>query len=71
MSHKPFQNAAEVLAAADRNDDGIAEDDITIVGRVPITQTRFEDATVFQDVDVTSDFFDANAVPLFLRCRPG
>ena len=67
---QPFQNAAEVLAAADRNDDGIAEDDITIVGRVPVTQTRFEDATVFQDVDVTSDFFDANAVHYFYAVVP-
>lgn len=67
---QPFQNAAEVLAAADRNGDGIAEDDITIVGRVPITQTRFEDTTVFQDVDVTSDFFDANAVHYFYAVVP-
>ncbi len=46
-----FQSDDEVRAAADRNGDGIAEDDITIVGRVPITTTQFEDRTIFQDVD--------------------
>ena len=37
---------------------------------MPITQTRFEDTTVFQDVDVTSDFFDANAVHYFYAVVP-
>lgn len=50
-----FQSDAEVLAAVDRNGDGIAEDDITVVGRVSLTQIpqqgQFEDRTVFQDVD--------------------
>ena len=46
-----FQSDDEVRAAADRNGDGIAEDDITVVGRVPITLTQFEDRTLFQDVD--------------------
>ncbi len=54
---QPFQNPDEVLAAADRDNNGIPEDDIEIVGRVNITQTRFEDTSVFQDV-VSSIFFD-------------
>ena len=49
---QPFLNADEVRAAVDSNGDGIAEDDINIVGRVSVTQTQFEDTTVFQDVDV-------------------
>jgi len=55
---QPFQNSDEVLAAADRDDNGIPEDDIEIIGRVDITQTRFEDTAVFQDIDVNSVFFD-------------
>ena len=55
---QPFQNPDEVLAAADRDANGIPEDDIEIVGRVDITQTRFEDTAVFQDVDMNSIFFD-------------
>ena len=34
---QPFQNPDEVLAAADRDGNGIPEDDIEIVGRVNIT----------------------------------
>lgn len=55
-----FQTADEVRAAVDRNGDGIAEDDITIVGRVNTAQTQFEDTTFFQDIDV--DFTDPNHV---------
>ena len=55
---QPFQTPDEVLAAADRDNNGIPEDDIEIVGRVNITQTRFEDTAVFQDVDPNSIFFD-------------
>lgn len=65
-----FQTAAEVLAAADRDGNGIAEDDIAIVGRVPVTQTRFEDTTVFQDIDVNSDFFEPSAVHYFYAAVP-
>ena len=53
---QPFQSADEVRAAVDRNGDGIAENDITIVGRVNTVQTQFEDTTVFQDIDI--DFTD-------------
>ena len=49
---RPFQTAAEVLNAADRNDDGIPDSDINIVGRVNPTDTYFEDTTTFQDIDV-------------------
>ncbi len=57
---EPFQTADEVRAAVDRNGDGIAENDINVVGRVGLTQTQFEDTTVFQDIDV--DFTDPTHV---------
>ena len=47
---QPFQNPDEVLAAADRDGNGIPEDDIAIVGRVNVTQTQFEDPTVFEEL---------------------
>ena len=56
----PFQNPDEVLAAADRDNNGIPEDDVAIVGRVDVTQTQFEDPTVFEGIDVNSEFFDPN-----------
>ena len=49
---RPFQTTAEVLNAADRNNDGIPDSDINIVGRVNPTDTYFEDTTTFQDIDV-------------------
>ena len=49
---EPFQTADEVRAAVDRNGDGIPEDDITVVGYAGLTQTQFEDTTVFQDVNL-------------------
>ena len=54
----PFQTAAEVLNAADRNDDGIPNDDINIVGRVNATDTYFVDTTIFQDIDVDDSRFN-------------
>ena len=39
MYHNLSKTPDEVLAAADRDDNGIPEDDIEIVGRVGITQT--------------------------------
>ena len=55
---QPFQTTAEVLNAADREGDGIPDDDINIVGRVNTTDTYFEDTTIFQDIDVSSTGFD-------------
>ena len=55
---QPFQTAAEVLNAADRDGNGIPNDDINIVGRVNTTDTYFEDTTIFQDIDVGSTDFD-------------
>ena len=55
---QPFQTAAEVLNAADRNEDSIPDDDINIVGRVNATDTHFEDATIFQDINVGSSRFE-------------
>ena len=57
---QPFENPDEVHAAADSNGDGIPEDDINIVGRVGVAQTRFEDPTIFEGIDVDSEFFDPN-----------
>ena len=56
----PFQSPDEVLAAADRDGNGIPEDDIAIVGRVDVRQTQFADPTVFEGIDVNSEFFDPN-----------
>ncbi len=58
---EPFQTADEVRAAVDRNGDGIPEDDISIVGRVDVTQTQFEDTTVFYGIDITNEDFDPNS----------
>ena len=44
-SPQPFQNAAEVFVAADRDGDGIPEGDINIIGLVNATDTSFEDVT--------------------------
>lgn len=57
---QPFQNADEVLAASDNDGNGIPEDDISIVGRVDVTQTQFEDTTVFYGIDFTDENFDPN-----------
>ena len=56
----PFQNSAVVLAAGDSDGNGIPEDDISIVGRVDVTQTQFEDTTVFYGIDFTDEDFDLN-----------
>ena len=55
---QPFRTAAEVLNATDRNEDGIPDSDINIVGRGSPTDTYFEDATIFQDIDVDDTRFD-------------
>ena len=55
---RPFQTAADVLNAADRNEDGIPDSDINIIGRGSPTDTYFEDATIFQDIDVDDTRFD-------------
>ncbi|MYF97649.1 T9SS type A sorting domain-containing protein [Candidatus Poribacteria bacterium] len=65
---QPFQNADEVRAAVDSNGDGIAEDTINIVGRVPVSQIQFEDTTVFQDIDVA--FTDPNNVHYYYAVVP-
>ena len=65
---QPFQNADEVRAAVDRNGDGIAEDDINIVGRVNVTQTQFVDTTVFQDID--PEFTEPNDVHYYYAVVP-
>ncbi|MCG9128017.1 T9SS type A sorting domain-containing protein [Candidatus Poribacteria bacterium] len=56
------------VSASDRNGDGIAEDDITIVGRLAPTQTQFQDTTVFQDVDF--EFYEPNEVHYYYAVVP-
>jgi hypothetical protein len=67
---QPFQTAAEVLNAADRNGDGIPNDDINIVGRVNATDTFFEDITIFQDIDVNNTRFDPQGTRYFYAVVP-
>ena len=67
---QPFQSPNEVLGAADRNNNGIPDDDITVVGRVNVTQTRFEDTTVFESIDVNSEFFDPNSLHYYYAVVP-
>ncbi len=58
---QPLQSAAEVLNAADRDENGIPDSDINIVRRVNATDTRFEDTTIFQDVDLDRAQFDLSS----------
>ncbi len=67
---QPFQTAAEVLNAADRNDDGIPNDDINIVGRVSATDTHFVDRTIFQDIDVDNSRFDPEETRYYYAVVP-
>ena len=67
---QPFQTAAEVLNAADRNDDGIPNDDINIVGRVNATDTYFVDTTIFQDIDVDDSRFNPEDTRYFYAVVP-
>ena len=67
---QPFQTAAEVLNAADREGDGIPDDDINIVGRVNATDTYFEDTTIFQDIDVNSTRFNPLETRYFYAVVP-
>ena len=67
---QPFQSSDEVLGAADRDNNGIPDDDITVIGRVDLTQTRFEDTTVFESIDVNSEFFDPNNLHYYYAVVP-
>ena len=66
----PFQTATEVLNAADRNNDGIPDSDINIVGRVNATDTYFEDTTIFQDIDVEDTRFNPQTTRYFYAVVP-
>ncbi|MDE0505856.1 MAG: hypothetical protein OXI86_17400, partial [Candidatus Poribacteria bacterium] len=66
----PFQSAAEVFGAADRDGNGIPEDDIDIVGRVHATDTYFEDRTVFQDTDLESLIFEIDNTRYYYAVVP-
>lgn len=65
---QPFQSDDEVLAAVDIDGNGIAEDNINIVGKVNMSQTQFQDATVFQDID--PDFTEPNSVHYYYAVVP-
>ena len=67
---QPFQSSDEVLAAADRNANGIPDDDITVVGRLDVTQTQFEDTTIFESINVNSDLFDPNSLHYYYAVVP-
>ena len=67
---QPFQNPDEVLAAGDSDGNGIPEDDINIVGRVDVTQTQFEDPTIFYGIDVTNEDFDPNDLHYYYAVVP-
>ena len=66
----PFQSAAEVLNAADRDRNGIPDDDINIVGRINATDTHFEDTTIFQDINVDSLFFEIDNTRYYYAVVP-
>ena len=66
----PFQSAVEVFGAADRDSNGIPEDDINIVGRVRATDTYFEDRTIFQDTDVESRYFEIDNTRYYYAVVP-
>lgn len=67
---QPFQRAADVLNAADRDRNGIPDGDINIVGRVNATDTSFEDRTIFQDIDVNNDRFEAQNTRYYYAVVP-
>lgn len=50
--------------------DNIPEDNIDIIARVNATDTTFVDPTVFNDIDVTSNYFDPSAVKYFYGVVP-
>ena len=67
---QPFQTAAEVLNAADRDRNGIPDDDINIVGWVNATDTHFEDTSIFQDIDVNRTQFNPLRTRYFYAVVP-
>lgn len=67
---QPFQNTAAVLNAADGDRNGIPEDSINIVGHVDATDTRFEDRTILQDIDVSNARFDPQSTRYYYAVAP-
>ena len=57
-----FKDELSVWQAGDKNGDGLADDDINMVGIVRATDTRFIDVSPFQDVNVKSAKFNPNKV---------
>ena len=55
-----FKDDAAVLRASDKNGDGLADDDVNMIGIVRATDNRFIDVTAFQDVNVKSTKFNPN-----------
>ena len=67
---QPFQNSMEVLNAADRDRNGIPEDDINIAGQVQGTQTSFTDTTIFQDINTDHWAFDPEDTQYYYAVVP-
>jgi len=60
----------EALNATDKNGDGIPDGNIEIVGRTPATDTKFEDTTIFADIDMGRQGFDATEVRYYYAVVP-
>ena len=60
----------QALHATDKNGDGIPDGNIEIVGRVPATDTKFEDVTIFADIDTSRGNFDATEVRYYYTVVP-
>ena len=67
---KPFQNAAQVFDAGDRDNNGVPDGDINIVGSVEATDTNFFDSTTFQDINVNHKSFNPRGVAYFYAVVP-
>ena len=66
----PFQNAAQVFDAGDRDNNGVPDGDINIVGYVEATDTNFFDSTTFQDINVNHKSFNPRGVAYFYAVVP-
>ena len=67
---KPFQNAAQVFDAGDRDNNGVPDGDINIVGYVEATDTNFFDSTTFQDINVNHKSFNPRGLLTFMLLFP-
>ena len=68
MFHNPFTMLMKSSPPLTETTTAFPRMTVNIVGRVDITQTRFEDTTVLQDVD--SSFFDPNDLHYYYAVVP-